>query len=160
MPPVSSIRDLAVQADGKTIITGQNDESNQYKLFRRFFPNGTFDPSFNGDESHYIYDIKIQEDGKIMISGPLQEYQNIARNGLVRLNIDGSLDTSFDSYNLPQNGTYSTIFDVTILNDGKYFINGAFNIYNDVSSNFIAKINSDGTIDSFFNIGSGPNDYV
>jgi uncharacterized delta-60 repeat protein len=161
LPPVSGIRAISIQPDGKILIAGQNDETtNQYRIFRRYLSNGALDTSFNGDEENYIYDIETQQDGKIMISGPFDEYNNTTRYNVARLNNDGTLDASFNSYNTPHNGTNYTIFDVTILNDGKYFINGSFSIYDSVTSNYIAKINHDGTIDTSFNIGAGPNNYV
>jgi uncharacterized delta-60 repeat protein len=161
LPPVTGIRAMDVQPDGKILIAGQNDEtSNQYRIFRRYLQNGTLDTSFNGDEEHYIYDIKTQQDGKIMISGPFDDYSNIIRYNVARLNNDGTLDPTFDSYNIPQNGSIYTIFDIAILDDGKYIINGSFSTYDQVTSNYIAKINHDGTIDTSFNIGLGPNDFV
>jgi len=161
LPPVTGIRAMDVQPDGKIIIAGQNDETgNQYRIFRRYLPDGTLDTSFNGDEEHYIYDIETHQDGKIMISGPFNDYNNITRYSVARVNNDGTLDLTFDSYNIPHNGTTHTIFDVAILDDGKYFINGSFSIYNDVTSNYIAKINHDGTVDTSFNTGTGPNDFV
>lgn len=161
LPPVTVVIAMDVHPDGKILIAGQNDEtSNSYKIFKRYLPGGALDTSFNGDEETDIYDIETQEDGKIMISGPFDDYSNITRYNVARLNNDGALDSTFDSYNIPQNGTTYTIFDVAILDDGKYFVNGSFSIYDDVSSNFIAKINHNGTIDTSFNIGTGPNDLV
>jgi len=160
LPPITSLRDMVIQPDGKIIIIGQNDESNQFKIFRRYLTDGTLDPTFNGDEEHYIYGVELQQDGKIMICGTFQEYNGITQYNVARLNNDGTLDTTFVSYNLPQNGSNYTIFDVSICNDGKYIINGGFSIYNDTPSNQIAKINSNGTIDNSFNIGTGPNNSV
>ena len=99
-------------------------------------------------------------DDKIMISGWFLTFNNSQTLCLARLNSNGTLDTTFNSYNLPENGSWYSIFDVKCLNDGKYIINGSFNLYNGQSSNKIAKLNNDGTIDNTFNIGTGANDIV
>ena len=160
LSPITSIRTMDIQPDGKIIIAGQNDESVQYRIFSRYFEDGTFDTNFNEQETHYIYDIEVQEDGKIMICGTFSEYDNITQYNIARLNNNGTLDTSFTSYNLPQDGTNYTVFDVSIIEGEKYLINGSFSVYNDITSNYIAKINHDGTIDTSFDIGTGPNDFV
>lgn len=164
LPPVTFIWDLDIQEDDKIIIAAQNDEtSNQFRIFRRYLPDGTQDTTFIADDEatdSYIYDIEAQSDGKIMISGPFNHYNNTTRYSLARLNNDGSLDTSFDSYNVPHNGTTHTIFGVKQLEDNNYLINGSFSMYNGFDSNSIAKINNDGTYNTSFNIGTGPNEYV
>ena len=166
LPVDTYIDDFEVQTDGKIIITGayDPDPSSQVIIFSRYNADGSPDPSFLAAQQtigNYIYDIEIDQNDKILVSGPFLKIGDITRYSLARLHKDGSLDTSFDSYNLPQNGTTYTIFGVKALEDGKYFINGTFNIYNDKNSFSIAKINNDGTIDTSFNTaGSGPNDFV
>lgn len=159
------IDDFEVQADGKIIIAGVHDPNPgpQRIILSRYNPDGSVDPSFVAAQQttgNYIYDIEIDKSDKILVSGPFLKIGEVTRYSLARLHNDGTLDTSFDSYNLPQNGTSYTIFGVKALDDGKYFINGTFNIYNDRNSFSIAKINNNGTIDTSFNIGTGPNDYV
>lgn len=161
LPPSIYIRTLEVQPDEKIIIAGQYDLfGTQYRVFRRYLSNGFLDTSFNGDESYYIYDIEYQNDGKIMITGPFTEYFGVTRYNVARVNSDGSLDVTFNSYNLPQNGTTYTIFDVSVLDDGKYILNGSFSIYNNEYSRYLVKTNQDGSIDSSFDIGLGPNDFI
>jgi uncharacterized delta-60 repeat protein len=161
LPPSIYIRTLEVQPDEKIIIAGQYDLlGTQYRVFRRYLSTGFLDTSFNGDESYYIYDIEYQNDGKIMITGPFTEYFGVTRYNVARVNSDGSLDVTFNSFNLPQNETTYTIFDVSILDDGKYILNGSFSIYNNEYSRYLVKTNQDGSIDSSFNVGLGPNDFV
>ena len=157
-PPFVSIRTLEVQPDGKIIVAGQYYTI--YEIFRRYLPNGSIDTSFNGDESYYIYDIKYQDNGKIMIAGPFSEYSGITRHNVARLNNDGTLDTSFDSYNLPQNGTTYTIFNILVLDDGNYILSGSFNTYDGLPSKYLAKIEADGTINSSFDVELGPDYFV
>ena len=163
LPPVTFIWDFEIQTDNKIIISGQNDAGNQYRIFTRYNSNGSIDSTFLADglsADSYIYDLEIDKDGKILISGPFNNFNYNTRYSLARLNNNGTLDNTFNSYNLPHNGTTHTIFGVRILDDGKYFINGTFSEYDGIESNSIAKINNDGTIDNSFNIGTGPNQYV
>ena len=157
--PFTTIRTMDVMPDGTFIIAGHDNQTPPNFILRKYFEDGTLDTSFSGSEDNYIYDLKIQQDGKIMICGPFNEYNNVARYGIARLNSNGTLDTTFDSYNLPQNGSTSTILSASIIDD-KYIISGSFNIYNGVNSRFLAKINQDGTIDSTFNVGQGPSGVV
>lgn len=162
LPPQTGIRAMDVQPDGKILIAGQNDEtSTQFRIFKRYLQSGIIDTTFNGDEEYYIYDIETQQNGKIMIAGPFTEYMHTTRYGVARLHSSGALDDTFNSYNAPHNnGNNHTIFDVAIVGDGSYFINGSFTLYNQVATNYIAKVNSDGTIDANFDTGTGPDHFV
>jgi hypothetical protein len=52
------------------------------------------------------------------------------------------------------------IYDAHMQADGKIIVTGAFSSYNGESVNRIARINTDGTLDKSFSIGSGPNDLI
>ena len=49
---------------------------------------------------------------------------------------------------------------IKIQDDGKIIIGGAFTSYNGTLANRIIRLNTDGTPDPFFNVGSGMNDEV
>lgn len=58
----------------------------------------SLDPSFQMPipvKAASIVDMKIQEDGKMLVAGNIQFYENERVNDLVRLNPDGTLDKSF-----------------------------------------------------------------
>ncbi|HJU92491.1 MAG TPA: Ig-like domain repeat protein [Pyrinomonadaceae bacterium] len=72
----------------------------------------------------------------------------------------GSLDPSFNTGTGATSGSSALqqFVDTLVLQpDGKILIGGAFLFYNDVTRNRVARINSDGTLDTSFNPGSGPN---
>jgi len=105
------------------------------------------------DSSSYVECLAIQSDGKIICGGQFDAYQGVSRTRLARLNSDGSLDTSF---------TVGAGFDaipteIKIQSDGKILIGGYFTTYNGTSSNRIIRLNTDGSIDTSFNIGTGFN---
>jgi uncharacterized delta-60 repeat protein len=57
----------------------------------------------------------------------------------------------------PGTGANGAVFDLVIQTDGKIVIVGAFTQYNGVARNRVARLNADGTLDTTFNVGTGPN---
>jgi uncharacterized delta-60 repeat protein len=88
--------------------------------------------------------VSQQPDGKILIAGSFSSYNNTPRNGVARLNADGSLDTTF----VPAGAAGSDVFSLALQPDGKILVG-------DVKSNGIARLNADGTVDMSFNPGTG-----
>ena len=97
---------------------------------------------FNSD----VYSIAIQADGKIIVGGYFSEYNGVAANGIIRLNSNGSIDTSF----VIGTGFNSLVYSIAIQDDGKILVGGYFSEYNGVSANGIIRLNSDGSRDTLF----------
>lgn len=150
------IRKIALQADGKIIVAGGFISFNGItcKDLVRLNSNGTLDTSFNTGLgfNNNLSSILLQPDGKIFVCGAFTSFNNIPTNYLVKLNSDGSIDSSFDSTN---SGADATINDVAIQTDGKVIIGGSFSNYAGIPYSKIARLNTDGTLDSSFNIGTG-----
>lgn len=155
-----SVNDIAIQSDGKVIIVGNFSSFNSTasKRIARLNTDGTLDATFNiGTGANYpITTVEIQNDGKILIGGNFTNYNGIARNRIARINADGSLDTTFD----PGTGANSNLYDICVQSDGKILIAGMFTSFNTVTSNYITRLNADGSLDTSFNPGSGANDDV
>ncbi len=100
--------------------------------------------------------IAIQSDGKIVIGGSFTSYAGTTRQRVARLNSDGSLDTTFDS----SSGANSTVYALAIQSDGKIVIGGDFTTYDGTTRQRVARLNSDGSLDTSFDTTSGANDYV
>jgi uncharacterized delta-60 repeat protein len=91
-------RSLAIQADGNIIVGG-------IPYLTRLLPSGATDPGFNLTNNlqtgHRIYALAIQADGKILAGGLLIA-SSPSSIGLLRLNANGSQDTSFvPQFDLP-----------------------------------------------------------
>ena len=78
---------------------------------------------------------------------------NTSRSGIARLNSDGSLDTSFN----PGSGAFNTIFNqhglvetLALQSDGRVVVVGRFQLFNGVARNYIARLNSDGSLDNVY----------
>lgn len=95
----------------------------------------------------------IQPDGKIIIGGNFTNYNGNARNRLVRINPDGSLDNTFNI----GTGFNSQVQSLALQPDGKIVVGGAFTSYNGTARNRLVRINPDGSLDTTFNTGTGPN---
>ncbi len=89
----------------------------------------------------------LQSDGKIVIGGKFTAYNEAAVNNIARLNIDGTLDTSFNS----GVGVDNSISLIAVQSDDKIILSGYFTAYNNVNRRGIARLNSDGTLDTTFN---------
>jgi uncharacterized delta-60 repeat protein len=158
-----AIRTTALQADGKVLIGGEftsfNGTTRQY--IARLNANGTLDTGFNLSgigTNYYVYTISTQSDNKIIIGGQFSTYNGTTRNSLARLNADGSLDSSFNPGAGIASGTGQTSFGIwktIVLSDGKILIGGQFVTYDGAARNSIARLNSNGTLDTGFTPGTG-----
>jgi uncharacterized delta-60 repeat protein len=149
-----------IQADGKIIIGGYFTSFNGTPINRiaRLNTNGSLDSTFipvmgaNG----VIWDVVLQPDGKIIIVGEFTSFNGILCNRIVRLNADGSLDTSFNS----GMGADDKVLTTSLQTDGKIIIGGEFTSYNGLARNHIARLNNNGSLDQSFNPGTGTNDWI
>ncbi|WP_242410237.1 T9SS sorting signal type C domain-containing protein [Flavobacterium sp. Root901] len=151
----------AIQPDGRIIIGGSFTNYNGTNAGRliRLNHDGTYDSSFNTSiaaPTGIIYDIAVQSDGKIIIVGSFTKYNNTTINRIARILPNGSLDTSFST----GIGSSVNITTIKVLPDGKILAAGNFTSFNGVLTNRIVKLNTDGTINTTFNIGTGFNDDV
>lgn len=165
---------FVVQPDGKIVIAGQftyyNGIANPRHKIARLNEDGSLDTSFNPgtgvrntDENYsssQINDIKLQQDGKILIAGWYRWYNDVQQRGFSRINTDGSLDTIFGANAVSANtGTFNGgINSIIIQPDGKVLIGGAINTSSYGGSTQIrhlCRLNTDASVDASFNVGSG-----
>jgi uncharacterized delta-60 repeat protein len=152
------VNTTAIQSDGKIFIGGvfSNFNGIARHCVARLNTDGSIDTTFNvgtGLGSDVINTIAIQPDGKVVVGGKFNSFNGVLSNGIVRLNNDGSSDTTF---NVGSGITPSTEINVVKLqSDGKIIIGGSFTSFNGTSINRIARLNVDGSVDTTFNVGSG-----
>lgn len=96
-----------------------------------------------------------QSDGKILIGGRFGNYNGTPIDGLCRLNVDGSIDNNFHVNVWDNNIQDPYVSSITLLSDGKILIGGTFTIWDGLSRSGLVRLNSDGTIDTTFDIGTG-----
>ena len=119
-----------------------------------------FDPAGPSTEfgGHFsVSVVAVEADGKIVIGGQFDQFNGVQRDGIARLNPDGSLDTSF-GFDDPGRLNNSLVGCLAIQTDGKIVIGGQFRFIYDTARNDIARLNPDGSLDTRFDPGSGTDD--
>ena len=152
------IYDIDLYNDGKAIVVGSFTKYDNVIASRivKILPNGNLDASFStgSGANSLIEKVIIQPDGKILLGGTFSKFNGEDKNSIVRLNIDGSIDHSFNIGVGFDNKV--TSFDLQA--DGKIVVVGTFLHYNNNVVNRIIRLNPDGSIDTSFQSGSGFDD--
>jgi uncharacterized delta-60 repeat protein len=165
---------VVVQPDGKIVMAGTcwNGSNNDFCV-ARLNADGSLDTSFDGpnaaspgngkfllpigtsDES--VNAAALQPDGKIVLAGTCQNGSNAEDFCLARLNVDGSLDASFNGpsgtgngkFPLPIGTSFDNAYALALQPDGKIVVGG--NCSNGDNYEFcIARLNADGSFDASF----------
>lgn len=156
---------VRVLDDGKILAAGTSsgDGGKDFSL-ARYNSDGTLDTTFDpighdgkvsrdfgsaNDET--ATDMVVQPDGKILVVGYANKTTNDSDFGVIRFNADGSIDTNFGSGGLAMvdfTGKFDVGTSVALQPDGKILIAG-----HSIVSGYqfsIARLNSDGTLDTSF----------
>lgn len=158
-----SVTAFDVQTDNKIVFAY---DSSVYRVGM----DGIIDPSFikgtlgNGFQGGYYstraYDIKAQSNGKALICGAFTSYNGASKNGILRLNINGTIDNSFSSDRGFGGSNYggtidNTVNSISLFADGRIFIAGGFLFYNGIWQGTMAVLNNDGSVNASFNADDG-----
>ncbi len=112
------IYELALQSDGKILVGGWFSTVNEQprSSLARLNADGTLDEVFNVDSAYmYVNALEVQPDDKILLGGNIEDISGVVwADYFVRLNSDGTLDTSFQ----PDTGGW-WVDGLTVLADGK-----------------------------------------
>jgi uncharacterized delta-60 repeat protein len=190
-------------SDGKVLVSGSDVQrvlDDTTKLLR-LTGMGAIDSSFdasglpalgevyrNGDGSlnsvtvGYLDVLGEDDSGRLLARasvGPYTQRSGVIDATLVRINVDGSIDTSFEGPRIPWRTTsgFTTIFDaqfsggvyeqvatasaqspfegLKVQSDGKILVYGLFDQIDGQVAAGLARLNSDGSLDTTFTIGSG-----
>lgn len=124
---------------------------------------GTLDGTFNSGAgvtsgNGTVRVLAVQPNNQVVLGGDFTSFNSAADYHLVRLNQDGSVDTSFN----PSTGTNYTqsVRAMVVQPDGKILIGGLFTNVNGSGYNYLARLNTDGTVDTNFNVGVGADNAV
>lgn len=120
--------------------------------FNRINLDGSVGTGFNNanDRGFYISIdggvdcMAVQADSKVLIGGHFWHVGGEARQGIARLNADGTLDGGFDAQ------CDGTVDDVVLQANGKLFVTGSFKHLGGQSCTNFGRLNPDGTLDSTF----------
>jgi uncharacterized delta-60 repeat protein len=162
----AAVRSIVIQQDGKILVGGGfntffSSTQYQYNLIRLNI-NGTKDTSFASYISGFnnsVQEIVLQSDGKILVGGNFTIFNGITAKNLIRLNNDGTKDTSFElpGTGFSSVGLNSSINAIVLQSDGKILAGGGFTRFNGVMQSNLIRLNTDGTKDTTFDIVNGFN---
>lgn len=152
---------VIIDNNNKIVVGGQFSSYNGTNRNRlaRINNNGTLDTSLNigfgfaGLSTNAAHNVLIRNTDEIICIGGFTSYQGTTRNRIAQLLNDGTYDTSFNI----GTGFNSTVRSGVLQSDGKLIVVGEFTEYRGVVVNRIVRINTNGTIDNTFDIGTGLN---
>jgi uncharacterized delta-60 repeat protein len=157
--------DVEIVSGNKTLIAGHADGK---MLVARYNADGTPDATFGNKPDGRVlvdgivnaYAMEVRPDGKIVVAGWTSAYDDVNDytyyvGKFVRLNSNGSLDTSFGGGDGivdvgPTPFGYSTISDLKLQPDNKIVV--SYSVFEDVT---IGRFNEDGSVDTTFGNGDG-----
>ncbi|MEO6238791.1 MAG: FG-GAP-like repeat-containing protein [Vicinamibacterales bacterium] len=118
----------------------------------------TVDPAYDPGANQIVNALAVQPDGKIVVGGNFTGLGGgtgaTTRNRIGRLNVDGTVDASFNP------GTNGPVLAVAVQADGKILAGGNFTSVGGgtgltTARSRIARFNGDGTVDTGFSPGTG-----
>src|SRR5882672_6457715 len=124
-------------------------------------PPGDGDTSVDGNLgfNNDVLALAQQPNGQLLVGGSFTNANGFSRRRVARLNADLSLDIHFSSPS-PTAGANDSVFAVAAQTDQRILVGGLFTSFNSVNRNFLARLTLDGSIDTTFNPGAGPNGAV
>jgi uncharacterized delta-60 repeat protein len=150
---ITGVTTIELDSDNKILVGGRftNPANNTSNSIARLNSNGVLDTSFSAVVNGTVTAISRQSDNKILIGGNFNLVNNTLRFTFARLNSTGTLDTSLPSVNF-FNGSSSglTINKIVVQTDGKILVGGQFQQVNSTSKIGLARINTDGSLDTSF----------
>jgi len=118
----------------------------------RFLPTGVLDGTFaESVVSNSITALTLQSDGRILVAGDFTNFNGVVRPHLVRLNTNGSFDSSFSSVLQPGD----RICALAVQPDDKILICGTNTAGGPIANRGILRLQRDGALDSTFDPGDG-----
>ena len=170
--PNGQVMAVTLQADGKVLIGGSFTEVNGVRRGRiaRLNADGTLDTTFlatgtgfAGEADPMVFALALQPDGKILAAGHFTTVNGVDRYRLARLNPNGTTDASFQSDVECGSGGVN----IVVQPDGKIVVSsGTYGINNlrgngflrgpDGKTRFLARLNSNGSLDPNYDAAAGP----
>jgi len=152
----SGIKSMYLQDDKKLVVTGSFSSFNSNYLLMgivRINPDKTVDNSFVGrfpkQDTPLVNQVVPIQGNRLLFVGSFGIFNNETVTSLMKLDMNGNIDSSLKNICKGFDGTVSHIFPQ---NDGKFIVTGRFLAYNGISLYKIARINADGSLDTTFNV--------
>ncbi|PYK31322.1 MAG: hypothetical protein DME57_04155 [Verrucomicrobia bacterium] len=146
---------MSLLQDGRLLIAGDFTGYNNVprRSIARLNGDGSLDATFDpgGGTDGPVYALAQQLDGRIIIGGSFTFFDDFPLLGVARLLPAGGIDLSF----APISGANDTVYTLALQNDGRIVLGGAFSTYDGEPRRGVARVNTDGSLDTTFNPGTG-----
>ena len=152
--PNGAVNTIAVQTHGRIVIGGDFTTVNSIarnriaRLSATGGIEGAFNPNIDGTVAKVLLPAQSDQADKILVFGSFAKAQGTARQRIVRLNVNGTID---GAYMAQADGS---IHAAIAQADGKVLIAGDFTGINGTAQAAIARLNVDGTLDTAFSTSS------
>ena len=150
----ASIETSAFQIDNKLIIAGDFYEINGFisNNIARLNPDGSYDHTFNQHTGFNgtVLATAVNNNKRLLVGGEFSRYNYQFRSNIVRLKENGDLDNSFNV----GSGTDGKVNTIAVQSNGKVLIGGKFTTYNGTLCGNVARLNTDGSLDTNFTINT------
>jgi uncharacterized delta-60 repeat protein len=170
-----SSRIVGILNDGRILFSYLASDSIYHLV--RLNPDGTIDPGFQEGVTQSVVtpiftpvagqvlisalpaftDSVITAGGTAIITGYFANYNGVPQHGIVRLNSDGTIDTSFHSgggaqytQTIDTGSNPPSIDNIEPQNDGGFLITGTFEAFDGTAAPGIGNLRSDGSFDPTF----------
>ncbi len=145
-----TIRASFIQPDQKILIGGLFSAAGGLARCHvaRLLADGTVDTLFNPGKGTNgpVYAVTSQADGKVIIGGNFSKYNGVPVNNIVRAYADGTIDSSYSV----GGGITGIVYTLSVQSDNKLIVGGNFNQVNGIYQTDVARINTDGSLDTTF----------
>ncbi len=159
----NSILSAYVQTDGKILAVGGYTLFNGQSKTRiiRLNSDGSIDNGYTTGAGFggTVYRVKQLMSGKAFVTGQFTNYGVNTANRLARINTDGTKDATYATGTATA-GANGFIYDFVEQPDAKIIVGGGFTSIVGTAKTRIARLNSNGTIDNTFSIGTGINNSI
>ena len=170
-PPDGPVYAVKLQSDGRILIAGDFTSvgGNPFARVARLNTDGSLDVSFNpgSGADAAVYALSMYGGGstpsRVAVGGDFIRFNDVVRNRVAILDGTGALAAGDDPAGAPNLAVYSIgLFTNAARADllGKLVVGGDFTAIAGAQINHVARLNIDGTIDTNFNVGLGPDQAV
>ena len=121
--------------------------------------NGSLDTTFNPGNGFNgtVSCLLMLTNGQALVGGDFTSYNGQTANHIARLNMDGTLDTTFN----PGTTLNGSVDAIALQSNGQIVLGGDFTTVGAVAGqNYLARLNANGSLDTSFDPGTGPNGSV
>jgi uncharacterized delta-60 repeat protein len=148
-----SVNTLAVRPNARVVVGGSF--SRPTAGIAQLRPNATqdtlFDPGAGVDAA--VHGVWVLPDESVLLGGAFTNCNGTPAARVARLTPDGGLDTSFPVSAI----TNGTVYAVAVQSNGKVLVGGDLVLNTGTNRVHLARFHPDGSLDSTFNVGTGPN---